>query len=77
MTTMTLAIPEELKSKMEKFPEMNWSAVAREAFSEKVKDMEFLKEFASKSTLTEADAIRLGRKVNESLAKRYGLKSKK
>ena len=71
MTTMTLAVPSELKDKMEKFPEMNWSEVARQAFMQRIKDLEFLKKFKSASTLTEEDTLRLGRELNSNLAKRY------
>ena len=71
MTTMTLAIPPELKHKMETFPEMNWSEVARQAFMQRIKDLEFLKKFKSDSTMTEEDALRLGRELNKNLAKRY------
>ncbi len=68
---MTLAVPKELKNLMDQFPEINWSEVARKAFREKVEDLKFLKEFTSKSELTEEDALELGRKVNKSLSKRY------
>ena len=71
MTTMTLAVPSELKNKMETFPEMNWSEVARQAFMQRIKDLEFLKKFKSDSTLTEEDALRLGKELNKNLAKRY------
>ena len=71
MTTMTLAVPSELKHKMETFPEMNWSEVARQAFMQRIKDLEFLKKFKSDSNLTEEDALRLGRELNKNLAKRY------
>ncbi len=71
MTTMTLAIPPELKHKMENFPEMNWSEVARQAFMQRIKDLEFLKKFKSDSTLTEEDVLRLGMELNKNLAKRY------
>lgn len=70
MTNMTLSIPKELKNLMEKHPEINWSEVARQSFREKVKDLEFLEEFKSKSDLTEEEALELGKKVNESLRKR-------
>ncbi|MBS3119730.1 hypothetical protein J4475_02810 [Candidatus Woesearchaeota archaeon] len=56
---------------MEKFPEMNWSEVARQAFMQRIKDLEFLRKFKSDSTLTEEDALRLGRELNKNLAKRY------
>lgn len=71
MTTMTLAVPSELKHKMDTFPEMNWSEVARQAFIQRINDLEFLKKFKSDSTLTEQDALRLGRELNKNLAKRY------
>ncbi len=71
MTTMTLAVPSELKDKMEQFPEMNWSEVARQAFIQRIKDLEFLRKFKFNSTLTEEDALRLGKELNKNLAKRY------
>ena len=70
MVTLTLAVPKELKDKMEGFPEMNWSEVARQAFIQKVRDLEFLKKFKSKSKLTEEDALNLGKKVGKALAER-------
>jgi len=70
MVTMTLAVPEELKHRMDTFPEMNWSEVARQAFAQRIKDLEFLKKFKQKSTLTEADAMRLGKKVSHAVSKR-------
>ncbi|MEK6948342.1 MAG: hypothetical protein AABX19_03820 [Nanoarchaeota archaeon] len=71
MTTMTLAVSSELKHKMEAFPEMNWSEVARQAFMQRIKDLEFLKKFKSNSTMTEEDALKLGRELNKNLAKKY------
>lgn len=71
MVNMTLSVPKELKNLMDQFPEINWSEVARKAFREKVEDLKFLKEFTSKSELTEEDALELGRKVNSALSKRY------
>lgn len=70
MVTLTLAVPKELKDKMEEFPEMNWSEVARQAFMQRINDLEFIKNFKAKSTLTEEDAIKLGRELNKNLAKR-------
>lgn len=70
MVNVTLSIPVELKHKMDNFLEINWSAVAREAFDDKIKDLEFIKQFKAKSILTEKDAITLGRELNKNLAKR-------
>lgn len=71
MVNMTLSIPKELKDQMDLFPEINWSEVARIAIREKITDLNLLKEFTSKSELTEEDALELGRKVNKALSKRY------
>jgi hypothetical protein len=71
MVTMTLAIPEELKHKMDTFPEMNWSAVARAGIQERITMLEKFREFTKDSTMTEEDALELGRKVNMRVAKRY------
>ena len=76
MPTITLSIPEEMKKEMEGFKIINWSAVAREAISEKMKKLAFLKEFASESELTEKEAIELGRKLKQGRSdelKRHGL----
>jgi hypothetical protein len=70
MTTLTLAVPDEMKKKMDSFPEMNWSEVARQAFMQKIDDMEFLRKFKEKSKLTEADALRLGKEVSKSVSDR-------
>lgn len=70
MTTMTLAVPEEMKNKMDYFPEMNWSEVARQAFTQKLEDMEFLRKFKEKSKLTKFDALRLGKEVSRAVSNR-------
>jgi hypothetical protein len=71
MVTMTLALSSELKNRMDGFPEMNWSEIARQAFNQRIKDMEFLREFKKNSTLTEKDALKMGAELNKRLAKRY------
>ena len=70
MVTMTLSLPQELRHKMEEFPEINWSEVARQAFNMKVSDLEFLKKFKSKSTFTEEEALKLGREISKKIGKR-------
>ena len=77
MTTLTLAVPDEMKKKMDSFPEMNWSEVARQAFMQKIEDMEFLRKFKEKSKLTEADAIRLGKEVSKAVSDRLRKTEKK
>lgn len=70
MVNITLSVPEKLKKEMDSFAEINWSAVAREAFREKIADLEFLKKFKEKSELSEEEALRLGKELNKKLAKR-------
>ena len=77
MTNITLSVPEDLKKKMDEHSIINWSEVARQAFIEKIADLEFLQEFKSKSDLSEKDALRMGGRVSESLAEKYGVKRRK
>ena len=71
MVSITLAVPKELKEEMDKFPETNWSAVARGAIKNKVILLQKFQEFSAESEITEKDAIRLGKVVNKSLSGRY------
>ena len=52
MVNITMSIPEELKKEMEQFPEINWSAIAREAIKQRLILFKELKEFTKDSTLT-------------------------
>ena len=71
MGTMSVSIPDDLREKISLFDEVNWSAVARKAFEDKVKEIEFLKKIAGKSKLSENDAAELGKKISESMAKKF------
>lgn len=71
MVNITLSVPEELKKKMDEFPEINWSEVARQAIWEKASQLAVLKSITSKSKMTEKDALELGRKINKAVAKHY------
>ena len=74
MSTLTLAIPEEMKSQMDECKEINWSEVAREAIRQKLSQLQLFKAIVSKSKLTEGEALKfsleLGKKVNKSLHER-------
>lgn len=63
MVSITLSVPEELKSMMDEHPEINWSAVAREAIKKRLVLMERFEAFAKDSELTERDALELGKKA--------------
>ena len=71
MATLTLSIPQELKERMQTYPDINWSAVARKAISQRIEEMELFERIKETSTLTEEDAIRLGRELKERMAARY------
>ena len=71
MVSITLAVPTELKDEMDEFPEINWSAVAREAIRRKIVLLKKFREFTKESELTDEDALRLGKAVNKELAKKY------
>lgn len=71
MVSITLAVSEELKNEMDRFPEINWSAVARAAIERKIVLLKKFRELTGESELTEADAIRLGREMNMAIARRH------
>ncbi len=59
MANMTMAIPDELHSKMRKHAEIRWAEVARQTFQEKVNILEAEKEplraYAYKRLVEEGD----------------------
>lgn len=71
MVNITLSLPNEIKKEMEKFPEINWSVIARTAIKNRIMLLNKFKEFSRESSLTEEDAIRLGKEVNKAVSKRY------
>lgn len=71
MVSITLSVPENIKQEMDQFHEINWSAVAREAIKKKLLLLERFRQFAKNSTLTEEDALSLGRAVSVAAAKRH------
>jgi hypothetical protein len=71
MVSLTLAVPDDLKKEMDRYPELNWSAVARKAIEEKVALLKRLNELTANSKLTEKDALELGDMVNRKVAERY------
>jgi hypothetical protein len=74
MVNITLSVPDDMKKEMEKFPEMNWSVIARQAFKHRLVLLKKFKEFSKESILTEDDAIRLGREVNKAVSKKHSRK---
>ena len=54
---------------MQKHKDTKWSEVARQAIVEKTRKLELMDTLLAKSTLTEADTLEIGRKVNKSIAR--------
>ena len=71
MANLTLSIPNEIKEMMEKFPEINWSEVARDSIKKKIAQLNFLKGFQINSEISPEDAINLGKEVSKLLFKHY------
>ena len=71
MASLTLAVPTELKQKMDSFKYINWSEVARVAIINKVQILQKMDKLLSKSTLTEEDTIKYGRAINKRIWKRH------
>lgn len=77
MGTLSVSVPDDLREQMIKLDEINWSAVARKAFEEKIKQIELFKKIVSKSKLTEKDAEEISAKISESMAKKFLAMAKK
>lgn len=74
MVSITLSVPKELKQKMDKFEWLNWSALAREAFLNRMKQLEILDKFEKdfeKSKLTDEDCLKLGRELRQAISEKH------
>jgi len=70
MPTITVNVDDDLKKRMEKHPEINWSEVTRQAIQEKIETLDVMDELTSKSDLTESDVAEIADKINESARQR-------
>ena len=66
MPTITVNVDDDLKERMEKHPEINWSEVTRQAIQEKIEALEVMDELTGESELTERDVQEIADKINES-----------
>jgi len=65
MPTITVAVDEALKERMEQHPEINWSEVTRQAIDEQLTRLELLDELVADSDLTSADADEIAARIDE------------
>ena len=70
MPTVTINIDDDLKDRMEDYPEINWSEVARSAFEEKIDDLAMMERLSSDSELTEDDVDELAELIDSNVAER-------
>jgi len=75
MSSITANVDNDLKERMEKHPEINWSEVTPQAIQEKIEILEVMEELTSESELTESDMEKIAQKINESGRKRVDEKS--
>lgn len=71
MVSMTLSVAEDLKHEMDQFPEINWSAIAREAIKQRLVMLHKFREFTKDSTFTGEDALQFGREVSKNARLRH------
>ena len=65
MTNVTLAIPDDLHTKMKEHSEIRWSEVVRKTIAEKVEMLEAMDTLAKKSKLTKKDVEEIAHKINK------------
>jgi hypothetical protein len=74
MANITISVPKELKAKMNRFPEINWSRLTSILLSQKIKRLELLKELdetLADSKLTDEDCVDLGKRLKKEIVKKY------
>lgn len=71
MVSVTLSVPQDIKHEMDGFPEINWSAIAREAIQQRLVLLHKFREFSKNSTLTEEEALQFGKEVSQKVRMRH------
>jgi predicted CopG family antitoxin len=74
MANVTLAIPEDLHTRMKNHSEIRWSEVIRKTISEKIDNLEMMDKLSGKSKLSKKDIDDLSKKINSGVANKLGLK---
>ena len=74
MANITLAIPDSLHKKLKKHSEIRWSEVIRRILQKNLEQLEILDEIVKKSRFTEKDVEEISDKIDNSVAKKLGLR---
>ena len=70
MPSITVNVDNDLKERMEKHPEINWSEVTRQAIRDKIENLELMDELTADSDLTDKDVDEIAAKIHENARKR-------
>lgn len=74
MVSITLSVPREVREKMKRFPEVNWSGFIRASVESKVRQLswkeEMLKKLRSEREF-DAKALEIGDRIKEGIWRRY------
>lgn len=70
MPSLTLAIDDDLKERMDEHPEINWSHVARQSIESKLDDLELMDRLAEGIDFSEADIDDLADEINRRATER-------
>lgn len=70
MPNMTFSVPDELHEEMRRHKDVRWSEVARRALARELDRLHIYDRLLSGSSLTETDAVELGRTIRRRNARR-------
>jgi len=71
MPKLTLTVSKDLHRRLKRHPEVRWSEVVRRVLAEKVRDLELMDRFVTRSALTPADVAALDTVVKGAVLSRY------
>jgi hypothetical protein len=71
MVNVTVSVPVEMKKKMDEYAIINWSEVARQAFTDQLGRLETLEAITAKSKATEKDVEELSKKIKAGVLRRH------
>ncbi|MBN2155411.1 MAG: hypothetical protein JW776_05165 [Candidatus Lokiarchaeota archaeon] len=71
MVNITLSLSKKMKEEMEKFPEINWSEVARSSIKKKLAQLKFMDAFLKESTFSVEDATKYGEELSRLVYEKY------
>ena len=69
MASVSVSVPDDMKKRLEEFDTVNWSAVARKAFSQELSKIELMDKLTAKSKASDKDIAELSKKIKSSMAK--------